>query len=249
MTNDSNAAGDAAVLWVDRRGQAAQAARFTQSWGGVALSGDGRYVAAAGWSLWIHDISRGVATRAKAESAPGLREPIQMPAWSPTGEYVAYRSMVNDAKQRTDAGRRLRVLKLASGTSEDLFGLEGKQPGYPSWFPDGRSLVFVVEGEPGPSRSEVLSIALADRKTQSLFSSAQAITGLRLSPDGQWLAYASAASENFRKRWLSGGGRPTFFSGRSPDKRHRFRYRWPEASNRSGAAMGERCSLSRPMGQ
>jgi eukaryotic-like serine/threonine-protein kinase len=188
MTNEADVAGGVAALWVDRRGQVAEAARFTQSWGGVALSADGRYLAASGWGLWIHDISRGVPTRANAESAPGQREPIQMPAWSPTGEYLAYRDTAH-------ARRRLRVLKLASGTSEDLFGLEGKQPGYPSWLPDGRSLVFVVEGESGPSRSEVLSITLADRKTQALFASPQSITQVSVSPDGQWLAYASTATE------------------------------------------------------
>jgi Tol biopolymer transport system component len=111
-----------------------------------------------------------------------------MPAWSPTGEYLAYRD--------TARGRRvIRVLKLASGTSEDLFGLSSRQSGYPSWFPDGRSLMFVVEGEPGPSRSEVLSLTLADRKTQTLFASPQSITHVSVSPDGQWLAYASTATE------------------------------------------------------
>jgi Tol biopolymer transport system component len=188
LINEPDVAGGSAALWVDRRGQVAEAARFTQSWGGVALSGDGRYLAACGWGLWIHDISRGVATRTNAESVSGQREALQMPAWSPTGEYLAYRDTAH-------ARRRLRVLKLASGTSEDLFGLDGKEAGYPSWFPDGRSLVFVVEGEPGPSRSEVLSITLADRKTQALFASPQSITDVSVSPDGQWLAYASTATE------------------------------------------------------
>jgi len=186
VTNDAGAGG--AVLWVDRRGQAAEEARFTQSWGGVALSGNGRYLAASGWGLWIHDISRGVSTRANAESVLGQREPIQMPAWSPTGEYLAYRDTAHTR-------RRLRLLNLAAGTSEDLFGLEGRQSSYPSWLPDGRSLIFVVEGEPGPSRSEVLSITLADRKTQALFASPQSITQVTVSPDGQWLAYASTATE------------------------------------------------------
>jgi eukaryotic-like serine/threonine-protein kinase len=188
LTNGPDVDGGGPALWVDRRGQVTEAARFTQSWGGVALSRDGRYFAACGWGLWIHDISRGVPTRANAESAPGQREPIQMPAWSPTGEYLAYRDTAR-------ARRRLRLLKLAAGTSEDLFGIEGKQSGYPSWLPDGRSLVFVVEGEPGPSRSEVLSITLADRKTHALFASPQSITDVSVSPDGRWLAYASTATE------------------------------------------------------
>jgi dipeptidyl aminopeptidase/acylaminoacyl peptidase len=187
MTNEALGGGGAA-LWVDRRGGEVEAARFTQSWGGVALSRDGRYLAATGWGLWIQDMSRGVPTRANAESVSGQREAIQMPAWSPTGEYLAYRDTAQPQ-------RRLRLWKRAAGTSEDLVGLEGRQSSYPSWFPDGRSLLFVAEGEPGPSRSEVLSISLADRKTQTLFASPQSITQLSVSPDGQWLAYASTATE------------------------------------------------------
>jgi Tol biopolymer transport system component len=188
MANETNVAGGVAALWVDRRGQAVEAARFQEAWGGVALSGDGRYLAASAFGLWIHDISRGVTTRANAESASGQRQAIQMPAWSPTGEYLAYRDTVH-------ARREIRMLKLASGTSEDLFAQDGKQASSPSWFPDGRSLAFVVEGTPGPSRSEVLSISLADRKTQALFSSAQSVTQVSVSPDGQWLAYASTAAD------------------------------------------------------
>jgi Tol biopolymer transport system component len=188
LTNGPDFDGGGPAIWIDRRGQVAEAARFTQSWGGVALSSDGRYLAACGWGLWIHDVSRGVPTRANAESVPGQREAIQTPAWSPSGEYLVYRDTAY-------ARRGLRVLKLASGTSEDLFRVEGKQPGYPAWFPDGRSLVFVVEGDPGPSRSEVLSITLADRKTQALFASSQSITDVSVSPDGMWLAYASTATE------------------------------------------------------
>jgi Tol biopolymer transport system component len=41
----------------------------------------------------------------------------------------------------------------------------------------------------------VFSITLADRKTQALFASPQSITEVTVSPDGQWLAYASTATE------------------------------------------------------
>jgi Tol biopolymer transport system component len=40
-----------------------------------------------------------------------------------------------------------------------------------------------------------MSITLADRKAKPLFASPLSITQLSLSPDGQWLAYASTATE------------------------------------------------------
>jgi len=48
-----------------------------------------------------------------------------------------------------------------------------------------------MEGKPGLLRSEVVSVSVGDRKTQPLFSSAYRIKEVRVSPDGQWLAYVS----------------------------------------------------------
>jgi Tol biopolymer transport system component len=174
------------LTWIDRQGQERKINDLNGDlWGGISLSSDNHRLAFSGWGLWIHDIDSKITTRVFAESSPGLLEPIRNPEWSPGGNLLAYSSCLATFK----CG--LRLFRPDEGTNEEIFQPGSKFVESLDWFPDGKSLLAVITGESGLSRSEVVSISIDDRKIQSHFTSTAAITELRLSPDGRWLAFVS----------------------------------------------------------
>lgn len=191
------------MQWIDLRGNASK--KFdvqADVWGGASLSPDNRRLAHSGWGLWFFDFDSGVSTRIPAETSPVSPEAIRYPKWSPHGDLLAYTSYVSTNTNNVV----LRIFDITKGKHEEvLLQSVSNAIGAIDWFPNGKSLAAVIEGTMKQVRSEVVSVSVDDRKTQTIFSSSSAITDLRVSPGGQWLVYVSDET-----------GRPEVFVRRIP---------------------------------
>jgi serine/threonine protein kinase len=189
--------------------------------GQVAISPDGTRLAlsiaqsAGGKSdIWIRDLRRGTQTRFTFDPSDDI-----WPVWSPRGDTIAY---------STDRfGGYQVVFKPASGLGEEgrLTGLDDKTSGPVSFSSDGHVMTF---GSLGPG-GDWDALAVRDRNVSGLVkigTSPFNEVAPRLSPDGRFVAYASAESgtpqvfaqpfPNPTGRWqvsVNGGSQPFWTQG------------------------------------
>ena len=135
-----------------------------------------------------------------------------MPAFSPDGELIAFRS----ARE----GGGIFVMGRA-GESVRRLTPNGF---YPSWFPDGRQIIYSTEGPPGPesrlvfSELDVVSVATGEPRRLVEGDAVQP----RVSPHGRRIAYWAVPSDVATKRFVgsaSGSNRDIWTvdaSGRNP---------------------------------
>jgi dipeptidyl aminopeptidase/acylaminoacyl peptidase len=117
---------------------------------------------------------------------------VTAPAWSPTGESVAY-----IAEGGASQGRTLRLLNVSGGPSAEVAApLEGGFIVDFAWMPDGVSLLFTEGGQRGGAVTGVdLWRVNADGSGRALIASAGTVAPVariakeRPSPDGQSVAY------------------------------------------------------------
>jgi dipeptidyl aminopeptidase/acylaminoacyl peptidase len=134
-----------------------------------------------------------------AESAPvpldfrGATGSVIAPAWSPTGESIAFVSESEDGKMRS-----LNVLDTSSGRINSIVTpLAGRLVVDFAWLPDGVSLLFTEGGGPGGAITGIdLWRVDANGENRALVASAGTvapvarIANLSPSPDGRSVAYA-----------------------------------------------------------
>ena len=128
-------------------------------------------------NIWIHDLRRGteaiLTTDATIDRAP---------LWTPDGERVVFNS-------ERDGGGLFSKLVDTPGEAEPVMTREGTtfiEPG--AWSADRRTLVF---WELGQSPDIGLLSMEGDRASEPLLATESLETGPSISPDGNWIAYAS----------------------------------------------------------
>ena len=136
---------------------------------------------------------------ADADGAPdplhfgGAAGSVIAPAWSPTGESIAFISASRDGETRS-----LQVLDASSGEITTVVTpLQGRLVVDFAWLPDGTSLLFTEGGVPGGAITGIdLWRVDANGENRALVTSAGTvapvarITNLSPSPDGRSVAYA-----------------------------------------------------------
>jgi serine/threonine protein kinase len=174
------------VVLFDRRGTKLDTLGDPADYWDPHFSPDGRRVAMGigdPGDIWIHDLSRGLRTRVTF-AAPDDYAAI----WSPDGSRVAFSS------QRSGAGDL--YAKAASGTGDDQLIASSKSFKIAtSWSPDGRFIVYQVQGD--RTRYDLWALSLSDGKSTPILQTEFEETGGTISPDGRWLAYASNESGRF----------------------------------------------------
>ncbi len=178
------------LVWLDRRGAELGTLGPVGDYGDVAISPDGRRVAASmsdaargqNMDVWVLDAERGQSLRLTAERTDEFR-----PVWFPDGGHVAY---VSDHLGFYDIYRR-----PAEGGAEEPLLLDKHDKILEDFSADGRVLLYT--GATDTPRGDLWALPLAEKERAPIrltetpeFNEATP----RLSPDGRWLAFRSDES-------------------------------------------------------
>jgi eukaryotic-like serine/threonine-protein kinase len=176
------------LAWVDRKGTETPVPIAPRSFGSPRVSPDGRRLAFAiadggRRDIWTYDIATERLARLTRD------DDNRTPIWTRDGQRLIYASM------RGDEGQLFWQPADGGGAPERLVsGGSLLVPG--TWSADGRTFVY-VDGDNGPAGSHMFALPTdGERKPQPLLRGpAMALERQpSLSPDGQWLAFASADS-------------------------------------------------------
>jgi Tol biopolymer transport system component len=191
----------------------------------VSLSPDDQHIAltldeGGNQDIWIANPVRNTMSRLTFE--PTIET---MPAWSPDGQYVAFRS------EREGPGVFRRDAS-GTGTVERLTATDGPIHSPYSWTPDGKSLLLAVFRS--FRHQAIARVTPPDTNVEILLDGDFAQLDPHVSPDGRWMAYQSDETGRFEiyvrpypavdsGRWLvstTGGTSPRW----GPDGRDLFYY-------------------------
>jgi serine/threonine-protein kinase len=173
-------------VWADRKGAIQTITTAPQPWGTGRLSPDGTRIANSltqpggpERDIWTYDIARNVSTRLTFGGGSDAA------IWSPDGRRLVYGSTVNGKSSIHS------VPADGSGPAELLLAVEGGRSVPTSMTPDGRTIVYTLLFQQGRPRIMVFTPGSQPR---ALHDVPFAESDGQLSPDGKWLAYASAES-------------------------------------------------------
>jgi eukaryotic-like serine/threonine-protein kinase len=179
------------LVWMDRKGNELGAIGPPGAYDHAELSKDETQIAVdrgdprtGNRDIWLVDIARSAISRFTFDPASAW-----MPAWSPDGRrivFVSERDGTSDLYQKATTGAR---------EEEELFGSETPKC-HSDWSPDGRFIVY--ENKDSPKNVHIWVLPLfGDRKPIPLARTGFSEMYPRFSPDGKWIAYASAESGEF----------------------------------------------------
>ena len=186
------AVGRSELRFVDRRGESVETLGEAAPYLDPALSPDGRRVAVARLdpvtgisNIWLIDTTRGVGSRltggTRRATAPWSDDTA--PVWSPDGRSVVFQAnrdrLFNVCRKGSNAGDQEEVLYSSPTFMTPT-----------DWSPDGRTVLCQGFGGHGLSLLRWDGPSLSPPRSWSEGGSGQG----RLSPDGRWIAYASAES-------------------------------------------------------
>jgi dipeptidyl aminopeptidase/acylaminoacyl peptidase len=199
--------GSTELTWVDRSGQElGKIAADREAWQyAPRLSPDGRRLVVARYEnspnvgdLWIHDLERGIADRVQLEEGDE-----SMAAWSPDQQFIAFDAV------RSSPTYGLYIMPVGRPGEERLLIETQSLVGFGCFTPDGRSIVYEHADEEGSYHLWIVDLD-GDGQPSRLFPEPASQWSAALSPDGEWLAYASdvtGQSEIYVRR-LDGTGAP-----------------------------------------
>jgi Tol biopolymer transport system component len=192
------------MAWVDRQGKLLEVVGPPRNYQGVALSPDGKRIAAHvhdgdGGDIWVTELSRGTTSRFTFEPAQDNSAPV----WSPDGNAIVFAS-------RREATKMGLYRKSADNAGGDELLFESDTPKRPSSLSsDGRTLVFLSLDPKTSQDIWTLSLSNDRRATpwaQTPFNENQGV----VSPDGRWIAYFSnetGQTEVYVRPFPSGAGK------------------------------------------
>jgi len=172
------------LVWVDRFGKKFDQLAPAAGWAGVALSPNGKRVAAhrhdaEGGDVWIFEAGQADPAKFTFDATQDNSSPL----WTPDGAQIAF------ASRRS--GKWGLYIKMADNTRNEELLLESDSPVVPmSWTPDGQTLVYWTAAQ--KTQGDVWSLSLkGEKKPNAILTSPADERHPQLSPDGKWLAYSS----------------------------------------------------------
>jgi Tol biopolymer transport system component len=182
------------LTWLDRDGAVKGVVGEPAELGGATLSPDAMRVAMwrpsrlgrSSHELWLIDVVRNTST-------PFATEPeADMPAWSPDGRVVYFALGTRGGslnRKAADGNRPAEILRQPGGSDGPLWSGGSVM----DVTPDGRFLVFAVEGNGSAADLWLLPLAVGGKAVPLIQQEFDQTDG-RPSPDGRWLAYVSNES-------------------------------------------------------
>ena len=176
--------------WVYSSGKSEPIIRTPGNYVTPRLSPDGKrlamsVIAEGKQNLWVYDLGRETPTRLTFGAEPDL-----FPAWTPDGEFLAFRSGNTLAWTRSDGSGKVERLAVLNGSvAPRSFSPDGKWLAF--WPVGPRSDLWVVPVERAPG-------TLRLGQAQQLWQRVGSEGGPTISPDGRWVAYTSDESGPFQ---------------------------------------------------
>ena len=171
------------LTWIERSGKVIETVGTPAEYRGVDLSPDGKRIAVHrhegdGGDIWIFEPSHGPMSRLTFEPARENSSPV----WSRDGTHLVYSAVQN--------GRWHIYQKPATGNSNEEQLVETDLNTAPmSWSPDGkRVLLRVVDNN---TQGDQSLFSFDDKKITPFIKAPDNDLWGQISPDGNWVAYAS----------------------------------------------------------
>jgi serine/threonine-protein kinase len=178
------------LAWTDRAGVTrVLPGQSTRMWGTGRLSPDGRLIANGidtvngGRDIWIFDVERGTLTRVTFGGNNDL------PVWTRDSRRIFFAGTVD--------GKHGIYRAPVDGSAKPEVVLATPSRAIPtSMSPDGRSVVYTIAGQDGPTRLMVVDLDAkgAPGTPRPLHESSSRETQGEISPNGRWVAYVSMES-------------------------------------------------------
>ncbi len=178
------------LVWLDRAGKEIGSVGTPGRYNRPRLSPDGRRLAVevrdpGNADIWMHDLSRGLATRFTFDPAED-----RTPIWAPDGGSLFF-------SRRNGSALEFFRKPASGGGAEQVLASIKVIGEVNDWSPDGRSLTLQTFGFGSNAAWDLSILSLADRKLSTFRSSAFSETSGDFSPDGRWIAYFSNESGRF----------------------------------------------------
>jgi Tol biopolymer transport system component len=177
------------LVWLDRTGKELGSVGTPGRYSRPRLSPDGRRMAVEvrdpGNDIWMHDLSRGLATRFtfdKAEDRTAI--------WTPDGGSLFF-------SRRNGAALEFYLKPAAASGAEKMIASIKILGEVTDRSPDGRVIVLQTFGIGSNAAWDLSVLSVSDGKLVPFRSTAFSETGGTLSPDGRWIAYVSNESGRF----------------------------------------------------
>ena len=192
------------LAWYGRDGKQQETLQLATGLFNPRISPDGALLAGSSSpttdpGLWLISLERDETTRLETDALA--------PVWSPDGRRLAFGSR---------SGQSLMIRSVDGSDAERVVANGSGVMILNDWSPDGRWLVFTQQGVGTGLDLWILDIGTGE--SRPLLATADSETQARLSPDGQWIAWASdetGALETYvarfpeltdRRRVSAGGG-------------------------------------------
>jgi eukaryotic-like serine/threonine-protein kinase len=179
------------LIWFDGTGKDVGAAAPSGFYSMPALSPDEKSVAvsrgdsvgAAASDIWLINLERGTQVRLTEDPAID-----NFPAWSPTGDRIAFVSNRN--------AQNSIYIKLSNGSAiEEPLVSSPEAKFNPTFSPDGK---FIIYSQLNPKTNvDLYLVSTSDKKAEPFLQTDSIEAQARVSPNGRWVAYISNKTRQF----------------------------------------------------
>ena len=178
------------LVWVTRNGTEQSLTTEPRGYRQPRISPDGQRIAVAieeqETQLWMYDLSRQTLTRVSFVGGVNYN-----PSWLPDGKRIAFQSI-----GRPDGGLFLTPIDGSGNLERMGEGGNGCGGNPGSWTPDGQFVACTLVGNP-VTNIDIMLMKFGDSAAKPILQTRFNEGAPAFSPDGQWLAYASAESGRY----------------------------------------------------